>query len=235
MRSRFAPLYALLLCSTVLATVALAELREWSDFTGAFKSKGELIAYDGKVARLSLDIGQTVNLPIEKLSTADQEYLKSSFPNGKSPELLKMKTPAKGGAGAAAGKASVKVELAGVAIVKPSANLPAEVAPLPSGTHIWLMVSDPEATLAGVDTEKSKIASFTDNKGTDLAEGESAEAAFEFTPLPDGKSGLVHLHRPQVPESKSVRATLKGQLHLQSGPDGSTISVPLNLEVTLGL
>jgi len=233
MRSRFAPLYALLLCSTVLATVALAEIREWSDFTGAFKSKGELIAYDGKVARLTLDIGQTVNLPIEKLSTADQEYLKSSFPNGKSPELLKMKTPAKGGA--AAGKASVKVELAGVAVMKPSANLPAEVAPLPPGTHIWLMVSDPEATLAGVDTEKSKIASFTDNKGTDLAEGESAEAAFEFTPLPDGKSGLVHLHRPQVPESKSVRATLKGQLHLQSGPDGSTISVPLNLEVTLGL
>ncbi len=233
MRSRFAPLYALLLCFTVLATVAFAEIREWSDFTGAFKSKGELIAYDGKVARLSLDIGQTVNLPIEKLSTADQEYLKSSFPNGKSPELLKMKAPAKGGA--AAGKTSVKVELAGVAVVKPSANLPPEVAPLPPGTHLWLLVSDPEGTLAGVDTAKSKIASFTDNKGTDLAEGESAEAAFDFTPLPDGKSGLVHLHRPQVPEVKSVRATLKGQLHLQSGPDGNSIPVPLNLEVTLGL
>lgn len=234
MRSRVAPLYALLLCSTVLATVAFAEIREWSDFTGAFKSKGELVAYDGKVARLTLDIGQTVNLPIEKLSAADQEYLKSSFPNGKSPELLKMKTPAKDGT-SAGGKSQIKVELAGVAVVKPSANLPAEVAPLPPGTHVWLMVSSPEGTLAGVDTEKSKIASFTDNKGTDLAEGESAEAAFEFTPLPDGKSGLVHLHRPQVPESKSVRATLKGQLHLQGGPGGNTVAAPLNLEVTLGL
>ncbi len=235
MRSRFAPLYALVLCSTVLATVALAELREWSDFTGAFKSKGELVAYDGKVARLSLDIGQTVNLPIEKLSTADQEYLRSSFPNGKSPELLKMKTPAKGGAGAAAGKASVKVELAGVAVIKPSASLPAEVAPLPPGTHVWLIVANSEAILAGVDAEKSKIASFTDNKGTDLAEGESGQENFEFTPLPDGKSGLVHLHRPQVPETKSVRATLKGVLHLQGGEGESTTAVPLNLEVTLGL
>lgn len=236
MRCRCVPLCAFLLCFTVLVSASFAEIREWSDSTNSFKRSGELIAFDGKVARISLDIGQTVNLPIEKLSTADQEYLKSTFPNGKSPELLnKTKTPGKGSSGgAAAGKGGVKVELAGVAVIKPATSLPAEIAPLPAGTHVWLMVSDPEATLAGVDTAKSKIASFTDNKGTNLAEGDSAEA-FEFTPSPDGKSGLVHLHRPTVPEAKSVRATLKGQLHLEGGPDGSTIAVPLNLEVMLGL
>ncbi len=241
MRGRFAPIYALLLCSTVLSTVAFAELREWTDSSGSFSVKGELVAFDGKTARIALE-GQTVNLPITRLSDADQQYLKSTFPNGKSPELIKGKDKDRGGdgsggnKGAMAGKSAVKVELAGVAVVKPTANLPEEVAPLPAGTHIWLLVSDPQINLTDVDAAKSKIAAFTDNKGTDLNEGNSEQAAFEFIPFPDGKSGLVHVYRPQVPVEKSVRATLKGLIHLQSGlEDGSTIPVPLSLEITLGL
>lgn len=232
MRFRYLTLSALLVCATALATTAFAEIREWSDSTGAFKKNGELVAFDGKVARITLDTGLTLDLPIDRLSTADQTYLKTTFPSGKSPELMKKKAGKPGTGGAAAGKGQTKVEIAGVAVVKPLANLPAEVAPLPPGTHVWLMVSSAEDPLAGVDAEKSKIASFTDNKGTDLIEGDSPGEAFEFTPLPDGKSGLVHLHRTQVPESKAVRATLKGQLHLQSGE--TTIPVPLNLEVTIG-
>lgn len=229
---RFAPLFALFVCATLLATTTFAEVREWSDATGAFKRRGELIAFDGKVARINLELG-TVNLPIEKLSADDQNYLKTNFPDGKSPELLMKKAPGKPGA-PAGGKGQLKAELAGVAVVKSNSNLPAEVAPLPPGTHIWLLVGDGETPVAGVDPQKSKIASFTDNKGTDLA-GESTDEAFEFTALPDGKSGLVHLHRPTVPEAKSVRATLKGVLHLQGGAEGETIAVPLNLEITLGL
>jgi hypothetical protein len=235
MHLRLAPLVTLPLCILLLATTALAEIRDWSDSTGSFTSKGELVAFDGKTARITLDNGFTVDLPIDRLSSGDQSYLKTSFPDGKSPELLKKK-PGKGGTSpTTAGKAQMKVELAGVAVVKPVENLPADATPLPPGTHLWLMVSNPDQPLAGVDPEKSKIISFTDNKGTDLAEGAAAGSAFEFTPLADGKSGLVHVHRTQVPETKAVRASLKGQLHLQSGAGDETVAVPLNLEITLGL
>src|SRR5690606_12958117 len=160
---------------------------------------------------------------------------KSTYPQGKSPESFSQKPGAssdKPGASMAS-KASVKVEAVGLAITKTIPNLPAEVSPLPPGTHLMLLVSDPNVPLVGIDTDKSKIIAFTDKKGAELAEGEMEEP-FEVLPLPDGKSGLVHLHQPQVPVAKAVRLTLKGQLHLQSGAGGETIQVPLNMDVMLG-
>lgn len=176
-------------------------------------------------------------MPIAKLSEADVAYLKTTFPNGKSPELLVKGAGKKGSPAAAPATGPVKVELVGLAVTKALEALPAEVSPLPAGTHLYLLVSNPELNLTGIDTEKSKIVSCTDNKNTDLTEGQGS-GVIEFQPLLDGKSGLVHLHQPKCPAAKSVRLALKGELHLTTGAagDGSpTVRVPLNLDVNLGL
>ena len=133
-------------------------------------------------------------------------------------------------------KASVKVEVVGISVSKPVTNLPPEASLISPGTHVMLMVSDPQLSIVGVDAEKSKITSFTDNKGTDLSEGDAQP--MEFIAAPDGKSGIVHLHQAKVPTAKSVRVVIKGQLHLMRGgldKDAQTVAVPLNLELTLGL
>jgi hypothetical protein len=240
--------------------VAAAAAREFSDSSGRIKVNGEVVAFDGKTVRLSSELGES-NLPLERFSAADIAYIKATFPNGKSPELLKSKptwkkesaapeAAAKGSSakGAAANgeraapakdeKAGPsKVELVGLAVSKAVEKLPADASPLPAGTHLYLIVSNPELNLTGLDAEKSKIASCTDNKNTDLT-GEQGSGSIEFQALADGKSALVHVHQPKCPAAKSVRLAVKGELHLTTGvtgDDSQTVRVPLNLDVNLGL
>jgi hypothetical protein len=229
------------LCCVFFAVSATA--REFTDAGGRIKVNGEVVAFDGKTVRLASDLGES-NLPLERFSAADIAYIKETFPNGKSPELLKAKptwkkeTPAAGAGNAAAAKGPSKVELVGVAVTKATEAIPAEVSPLPAGTHLYLLVSNPALNLTGIDVEKSKIVSCTDNKNTDLTDGQGGSGTIEFQPLLDGKSGLVHLHQPKCPASKSVRLALKGELHLTIGAAGDgaqTVRVPLNLDVNLGL
>jgi hypothetical protein len=241
-----------------LFVAATAAAREFTDASGRIKVNGEVLAFDGKTVRLSSEFGES-NMPLERFSAADIAYIKATFPNGKSPELLKSKpTWKKDGAASkdssttkdspaaengatpkAASKgeknAPSKVELVGVAVSKAAEKLPADASPLPAGTHLYLLVSNPELNLTGIDAEKSKIASCTDNKNTDL-KGDQATGGIEFQALPDGKSALVHVHEPKCPAAKSVRLAVKGELHLTTGVDEShTIRVPLNLDVNLGL
>ena len=231
-----------LLSLTFAFSAVAATAREFTDAGGRIRVNGEVVAFDGKTVRLASDLGES-NLPLERFSAADIAYIKATYPNGKSPELLKAKptwkkeTPAAGAGNAAVAKGPSKVELVGVAVTKAMEALPAEVSPLPAGTHLYLLVSNPATNLTGIDAEKSKIASCTDNKNTDLTDGQGS-GTIEFQPLLDGKSGLVHLHQPKCPAAKSVRLALKGELHLTTGTagDGSqTIRVPLNLDVNLGL
>jgi hypothetical protein len=54
-----------------------APAREWSDATGKFKIQGELVAVRaGKVILEKAD-GKIISVPLEKLSAADQAFLKS--------------------------------------------------------------------------------------------------------------------------------------------------------------
>ncbi len=226
--------HAVVFVTLSFAIVFAAIAREWSDATGAFKKNGEVVSFDGKVARLTFDEGFTLNVPIDKLSAADQAYLKKTYPDDK-------KAPAKGSAskGSDDKKAASRLELVGLAVAKPIANQSGEEAGLFSpGTHLRLLVSDPERNIVSLDAEKSKIATFTDNKNTNLL-GENATVAtpLTFEALPDGKSGLVSVHVPQAPAEKSVRLIVKGELHLVCGlgESAETVRVPLNLEITLGL
>ena len=218
-----------------LSVASYSAGREWSDPTGNFRVNGEVISFDGKVVRLELESSLKLNIPIEKLSTADQAFLKKTYPDGK-------KAPTKGSDAKGSGdakKSAAKLELVGLAVAKPIAHQPGdEAGQFSPGTHLRLLVSDPERNIVSLDAEKSKIASFTDNKNTNLL-GENATVAtpLTFEPLPDGKSGVVSVHVPEAPAEKSVRLIVKGELHLVCGlgEAAETVRLPLNLEITLGL
>ncbi len=225
---------ALSLSLLSLSFACVATAREWSDATGRFTINGEVTSYDGKVVRLATAEGLDLKIPIDKLSSADQTYLKKTYPDGKM-------APGKGGnaKGGGAAKAASKLEVIGVAVAKPVANQSGEEAGLfAPGTHVRLLVSDAERSIVSLDEGKSKVASFTDNKNTNLlGEGAMSTVPFSFEALPDGKSGLVTIHVPQVPAEKSVRLAVKGELHVVCGlgDDAETVRLPLNLEITLGL
>ena len=54
-------------------------VREWTDSTGKLKVMASLVKVEGdKVTLRRADNGKEVTLPIEKLSDADQEYLKEA-------------------------------------------------------------------------------------------------------------------------------------------------------------
>jgi sporulation protein YlmC with PRC-barrel domain len=55
------------------------EIRTWSDKTGKYKIEAQLVTkVDDKVILKRLDNGEIITLVIDKLSTADQEFLKAN-------------------------------------------------------------------------------------------------------------------------------------------------------------
>jgi mono/diheme cytochrome c family protein len=65
------------LMGIVLLLSGAASAREWSDATGIFKVEGELVAVQAGTVTLKKADGSVVSVPLEKLSVADQEFVKS--------------------------------------------------------------------------------------------------------------------------------------------------------------
>jgi hypothetical protein len=65
-----------LLVWACLVAFGQAEVREWADSTGKFRTKAEFVSLeDGKVTLRKPGSDKTVSLPLERLSDADQEYV----------------------------------------------------------------------------------------------------------------------------------------------------------------
>ena len=61
----------------LLATRAgWAEVRTWTDSTGAYRIQAELVDKDGGMVRLRKNDGQIVSLPLDQLSAVDQAYVR---------------------------------------------------------------------------------------------------------------------------------------------------------------
>src|SRR5687768_5590778 len=60
-----------------LAIGPLASGREWTDASGKFKVEAELVAVRNGKAILEKPDGSVISVPVDKLSAADQEFLKS--------------------------------------------------------------------------------------------------------------------------------------------------------------
>jgi SLA1 homology domain 1, SHD1 len=54
----------------------VAAARLWKSSTGQFSVTATLVSFDGKVVQLKTAEGRTINVPLEKLSAEDQEFLR---------------------------------------------------------------------------------------------------------------------------------------------------------------
>lgn len=65
-----------LMALAAMAPINAQDVREWTDSTGRFKINGSLIEVKDDVAYLRTDDGKTIKIPVNRLSKADQEFLK---------------------------------------------------------------------------------------------------------------------------------------------------------------
>src|SRR5690349_11791520 len=66
-----------IVATALLASTAAAQGREWTDSTGKFKVKGDLITFSDRLAVLLRPDKKLVAVPVDKLSKADQEFIKA--------------------------------------------------------------------------------------------------------------------------------------------------------------
>lgn len=74
-----AALFLFLISTAYAGETQKAAPREWSDNTGTFRVNAKLVDFDpdSRTVRLKLGTGKTVDLPMRRLSPADQNYVKS--------------------------------------------------------------------------------------------------------------------------------------------------------------
>ncbi len=68
-------LWVVLLCGMLLVPAAAG--REWTDSTGKHKTEAEFVSEENGVVTLKKPDGQTIHLPLAKLSQADQDFIKN--------------------------------------------------------------------------------------------------------------------------------------------------------------
>jgi thiol-disulfide isomerase/thioredoxin len=66
-----------LLVATVAGTLVGAEVRTWSDASGKHSIEAEFVSLQGGNVRLLREDGKEITLPLEKLSKADQNFVKA--------------------------------------------------------------------------------------------------------------------------------------------------------------
>lgn len=74
--------YAITGCLTAMlvsfaATFALAEIRQWTSSDGKFKVDAELIRHDEQSVTLKKDSGETIEVPLARLSDSDRKFIES--------------------------------------------------------------------------------------------------------------------------------------------------------------
>ena len=120
----------------------------------------------------------------------------------------------------------MKVEVLGLIMDKPGAPMRFGRM-LQEGTSVTLLVSLPGKTIVNLDRKASRLASFTDDKDTDLSKAKGQGMVFRFgnvnsSPLraergPDGRSCLVEVKGPGLPTPGASKIALKGTLVFSCG------------------
>jgi hypothetical protein len=66
---------------SAVAAVAQGEVRKWTDNSGGFSVQAEFVELAGNQVALKREDGTTIHVPLEKLSSADQEYVRQKTPS----------------------------------------------------------------------------------------------------------------------------------------------------------
>jgi hypothetical protein len=127
----------------------------------------------------------------------------------KAKPAAKAKEGAKGGA--------VTVELVGLEITKPAPEKNEGGVRMISGNEgvrLKLRLIDPSNSIVSIDQKASKIASFKDDKGTDLMREKGGFGPDPFSAHKFGEEALseVEIQQPGVPAKGATKLQLKGEL-----------------------
>jgi len=215
--------------------VASSLARVWTSSNGLFKMEAELLAFDGKTAKLKMETGQALSIPIERLSAEDQAYLKKTHPDGLEEKKSGAPSPKEKKAPAGSRAEGVSLEVVSFTITRSTKPQPGSAGarggresgmimfgPGAPGTHVRLLLSSPGKKIIGLDEAHSKIASCTDDKGTDLTKAaEKQKSPFAGKPMlridEGGESASMELDQPQIPAAGAAKIELKGELQVQFG------------------
>lgn len=190
--------HAALDCLVALSLAVPSLGREWKSAGNGLTLNAELVAFDGKTAKLKLDVGgQVFSVRIDKLRDEDQAYLKTTYPDGlkdttnsddkpadapaepapaapETPNPAKPKRPVRVATAPSptnvAAPEGISVEVVSLTVTRPSKFAGDGAAFITPGTHITLLVSDPSRTIVGLDSEKSKITECIDDRSTNLTQ-----------------------------------------------------------------
>jgi uncharacterized protein with FMN-binding domain len=82
---RLTPVVLVAVLISIVPRASRAEVRTWSDSTGKFQTEAELVDFADGVVRLRKSDGQTISVPLEKLSVADQQFVEAQVPAASEP------------------------------------------------------------------------------------------------------------------------------------------------------
>jgi hypothetical protein len=75
------------------ASPSVDDFRLWRDNTGNFSVRAKLVEKNGKSVKLELETGKTIDVPIERLSRADQQHLEGVLPAQEAPKKVAPSKP----------------------------------------------------------------------------------------------------------------------------------------------
>jgi hypothetical protein len=106
------------------------------------------------------------------------------------------------------------------------------------GVVLRLQFTTPDGTIVEMDRDASTIASFKDDKGTDLLGGKKADdfgVGFEMMPSysKDRKMCAVNLHAPTLPAKSATAVLLKGEAAISVAAGTKDVTVD-NVALTTG-
>lgn len=214
----------------VFLFIVVAEARIWTSTSGA-KIEAEFVEIKNGVVVLKREDGKTGSIKLELLSQDDLDFL---IKNG---HIEESAGPAAGNPG------DTKIELLSISVAKPAPRDPGDdrhvFSGQPEGTNISLFIAPKDTTIISLDSETSKITSFTDEKQTDLMKKKPVQGGmmtFGAGPISTKffESGspniMVDFNGPQRPAAGAQKIRLRGTVVLVCGK-GSVKSEHKNISL----
>lgn len=233
----------LILCAAIFGLLptmrAAAEVRTWKARSGATAIEAEFVSLaDGKVT-LQRAGGKRTVVPLEKLSDEDQQFVAQATAKLGSGATIES-TPKASAPGGPLTIGDTKVEIMRLEIARPAPPAaeskeeddPAGIG-IPmgkEGTTIHLLTKNPKVRIIGIGDKKSRVASLTDDKQTNLLRSKEDDrfGGSMFGPLqahiaPGGHQCELEIKAPRIPARGAAKIQLDATVVLLCGAEEKTV------------
>jgi hypothetical protein len=203
------------------------EVRVWTDKSGR-TVEAELVQAGEKSIILKSAKGQ-FNVPLDRLSDQDREFVRSRAGSA--------------GAPARGANSPVRVQVLGLSVSRPArkpetggdgAEMSMFGANGMPGTQLTLLLTT-KRQIVEVERKTSRVTSFTDDKGTNLAASDrpGAENGFLDRVRPDGHAAILELHSDTLPAAGASKLIAAAEITLRFGEGEKSIE-PTEIDLNVG-